>query len=319
MLDKQVLSCWAQTSERSEIQEVISGTVNSTYRIRSDETYYLRRFKHTNNHRIKDELRLLAELSSSLHFIVEPCLNVENLPITLWKGECFALYPEATGRQVYSDEFDCTYAFNAGYALANLHLAMETTTQRSFPTIELSWSQQNWLERLERIIRAINSIKEPEEVDLWALERAQTQIAYLASSRSQHEFQPNTKRILVHGDYHHYNLFFDKNKQVSGIIDWDLLQYMPPAYEIARACQYMFQLDVNKSKAFIEGYLSKKNLSLEEIRDGAFAWGIYADHHIWALEEVYFKHNLSAKKFIPFKQFEPFLSLWCPIEDAIFQ
>ncbi|MCW1890043.1 aminoglycoside phosphotransferase family protein [Vibrio chagasii] len=44
-----------------------------------------------------------------------------------------------------------------------------------------------------------------------------------------------TDRVLIHGDFHHYNLFFDNHSKVSGIIDWDLVHHMPPAYEISFA------------------------------------------------------------------------------------
>lgn len=153
--------------------------------------------------------------------------------------------------------------------------------------------------------------------DAWALRRAIRQKAYLASSRSLHYHTPTSPLKLIHGDYHHYNVFFDGSNQVSGIIDWDLVGRMPLGYEVVRACMYMFQMDVERSLAFIRSYLTVMPLSFAELSDGAKSWGIYADHHVWALEEVYLKGNLSAKKFIPHHDFEAFQERWKPIGDQL--
>ena len=47
-------------------------------------------------------------------------------------------------------------------------------------------------------------------------------------------YQP-LPRLFVHGDYRFCNVVFTENK-VSGIFDWDLLQYAPRVFEVVDAC-----------------------------------------------------------------------------------
>ncbi|MGR2831975.1 homoserine kinase, partial [Vibrio vulnificus] len=64
--------------------------------------------------------------------------------------------------------------------------------------------------------------------------------------------------------------------------------------------------------------LSIKPITRLELNDGAKAWAVYADHHVWALEEVFLKNNVAAQKFIPQSDFIPFMEQWSKIESALF-
>ena len=120
-----------------------------------------------------------------------------------------------------------THAFEAGATLAKLHRQLSLYPRNGlpnemFPVIQLSWNRELWLQRLDKIIAAIESKGEQNVEDEWALQRSIQQRSFLASSQSVHSYETKTERILIHGDFHHYNLFFDKRSKVSGIIDWGL-------------------------------------------------------------------------------------------------
>jgi len=72
----------------------------------------------------------------------------------------------------------------------------------------------------------------------------------------------------------------------------------------------MFQLDRERTEAFLGGYRSISSLSPDELFDGARAWGCFADHHVWATEERYLHGNRSAERFIPQQPFRPFARAW---------
>ena len=105
--------------------------------------------------------------------------------------------------------------------------------------------------------------------------------------------------------------------QVSGIIDWDQIAYMPRVYELVRACSFMFQMQVDLSQTFISAYRESNPIALDELNDGAKAWGCFSDHHVWPLEEVYLNNNPTAKKFTPLKPFKPFLLQWQSVIEGL--
>ncbi|EHR5466319.1 phosphotransferase [Vibrio parahaemolyticus] len=308
---------WSQIGVDASIKRQSAGATNHVFRIQSSETYYLRKYSVRNVAQIKLEHELLRKLSQNLNTIIAPVLTRDHHSFCKIGDEFYALFPEAKGTLIEKSALSEFHAFQLGKALADLHVQLASVVGNDFPTIELSWDKSTWVDRLQKIVAAIETNSEF-DMNNSVLRRVKQQRDYLASSEATHSYTPLTSRQLIHGDFHHFNVFFDSNCTVSNVIDWDLVQNMPPGYELARACMYMFDLELHRSLALLKGYLSVKPLSRLEFNDGAKAWAVYADHHVWALEEVFLKNNTAAQKFIPQRDFIPFMEQWFQIESALF-
>ncbi|EJG1583183.1 phosphotransferase [Vibrio parahaemolyticus] len=314
---REVSENWNQIDADASLNRQSAGATNHVFRIQSSETFYLRKYRVRNVAQIKLEHELLQKLSQNLNTIIAPVLTHDGCSFGKIGEGFYALFPEAKGKLIEKSELSALHAFQLGKALAELHVQLASMAGNSFPTIELSWDKIAWVDRLQKIVACIefNSALDAKGS---VLRRVKQQRDYLASSQAVHSYTPLTSRQLIHGDFHHFNVFFDLNGAVSDVIDWDLVQNMPPGYEVARACMYMFDMDVNKSLALLKGYLSIKPMTQPELNDGAKAWAVYADHHVWALEEVFLKNNTAAQKFIPKSDFIPFMVQWSKIESALF-
>ncbi|MDP2575991.1 phosphotransferase [Vibrio penaeicida] len=308
---------WSQIGVDASIKQQSAGATNHVFRIQSSETFYLKKYNVRNVAKIKLEHELLRKLSQNLNTIIAPVLTHDHHSFCKIGDEFYALFPEAKGALIEKSELSESHAFQLGKALANLHVQLASVIGNDFPTIELSWDKSVWVDRLQKIVATIEANGEF-DTNGSVLRRVKQQRGYLASSQATHSYQPLTSRQLIHGDFHHFNVFFAPNCAVSDVIDWDLVQNMPPGYELARSCMYMFDLELNRSLALLKGYLSVKPLSRLELNDGANAWAVYADHHVWALEEVFLKNNTAAQKFIPQRDFIPFMEQWFHIESALF-
>lgn len=117
---------------------------------------------------------------------------------------------------------------------------------------------------------------------------------------------------MTHGDYHDANLFFGA-RGVSGIIDWEQAAWMLCAFEVVRAAAYMFDLRPELTRAFLQAYCAHSDMGLEELEEGARAWGAMSDHYVWAPEEVYLNGNGRARRFLPHRPFRPFLQAWAEV------
>ncbi|QIR06091.1 phosphotransferase [Salinivibrio costicola] len=299
---------WPYIGQCSSIEKIECGAVNVTYKIHARYTYFLRCYQTLTDEQILQSHQIQRSLAVQLPFVIAPCFTDKALTLIKFNGASYALYPAAHGNSM--SKLSSVQAKSAGFALALVHSALVQHDGSAFPSITLSWEKEACLLKLETIIKRIRQA--PTSVDnYWAMRRAEKQQEYLANKNSVHQYKIATQRQLIHGDYHQANLFFDRYSAVSGLIDWDLLQNMPRAYDVIRACTYMFQMDPLLSSAFIGGYMSQLPLTGEELIDGARAWGIYADHHIWPLEQVYLHNNVAAKRFIPHQDFLPFSQQWC--------
>ncbi|MFH4671293.1 phosphotransferase [Vibrio alginolyticus] len=314
---REVSENWNQIDADASLNRQSAGATNHVFRIQSSETFYLRKYRVRNVAQIKLEHELLQKLSQNLNTIIAPVLTRDGCSFGKIGDGFYALFPEAKGGLIGKSELSELHAFQLGKALAELHVQLASMAGNSFPTTELSWDKSTWVDRLQKIVACIE-INSALDAKGSVLRRVKQQRDYLASSQAVHSYTPLTSRQLIHGDFHHFNVFFDLNGAVSDVIDWDLVQNMPPGYEVARACMYMFDMDVNKSLALLKGYLSIKPMTQPELNDGAKAWAVYADHHVWALEEVFLKNNTAAQKFIPKSDFIPFMVQWSKIESALF-
>ncbi|ENP8308609.1 phosphotransferase [Vibrio alginolyticus] len=314
---REVSENWSQIDADASLNRQSGGSTNHVFRIQSTENFYLRKYRVRNVAQIKLEHELLQKLSQNLNTIIAPVLTRDGCSFGKIGEGFYALFPEAKGKLIEKSELSALHAFQLGKALAELHVQLASMAGNGFPTIELSWDKSAWVDRLQKIVACIEA-NSALDAKGSVLRRVKQQRDYLASSQAVHSHTPLTSRQLIHGDFHHFNVFFDLNGAVSDVIDWDLVQNMPPGYEVARACMYMFDMDVNRSLALLKGYLSIKPITRLELNDGAKAWAVYADHHVWALEEVFLKNNTAAQKFIPQSDFIPFMEQWSKIESTLF-
>jgi homoserine kinase type II len=109
------------------------------------------------------------------------------------------------------------------------------------------------------------------------------------------------------------NLFFCEGR-VSAVIDWEQAAFMPRGFEVARACSFLFRLEPERTREFLRAYHAANPLDDAELVDGARAWGCFADHHIWPIEEAYLHGNDAARHFIPHAPFRPSREAWGELE-----
>ncbi|MDO6705506.1 phosphotransferase enzyme family protein [Photobacterium sp. 1_MG-2023] len=314
-----ILRFWPKISGVQSVHPVTLGATNRIYHVAGTENYFLKQYQTQDVAKVQREHQLISHLSQILPEVIAP------MPTQIGAGEGFvqvqgdlyALFPQATGQLIPTSQLTCRHASAAGKMLGRLHHCLRDYPAEGFPTIPLEWDNQQWCQRLERVIALIQAQPVLQQVDHWALRRATQQKQFLQCTGPVSTYQPHSRFQLIHGDYHQYNVFFGSDSQVTGVIDWDLLMQMPPGYEVARACTYLFQMRVKESLCLIQAYLKENPLTDDELLDGANCWGIFADHHLWPLEAVYLHQNPAAAKFIPLQDFEPWEARWRPVETIL--
>lgn len=305
-----------------EVSPVPGGATNTVFRVdASHGTYYLRRYRRLTPDGVRREHRLIGHARQ--RGVATP------LPLALGEkpaharaigwcegstvlevdGVAYAVFEAAQGCQLEPCDINDGHAHFSGKALAFLHEATASHDGEGLGSWRLSWGKYEWLARLERIEQAIASRPVLSEADQWALDRVRQQEEWIADPDCPHACRPTSRSQVIHGDYQHANLFFD-GESVSSVIDWDTATVMPRAYEVVRACAFMFQLEPSLTLAFLQGYRSACELTSEDLADGARAWGCFSDHHVWPLEEAYLHGNLAAARFIPHRPFVPFAQAW---------
>jgi homoserine kinase type II len=304
-----------------ELQRVTGGATHRVYRVASGQGLaFLRVYRRADPALAAREHALIAHVRALGVPAVALIPARNGATVVEQQGAVCALYEPASGLQLTGAQLRAEHASGAGACLARVHRALLPLQDVGYLRWTLSWDQSAWVERLNVAERALLARGVRDETDGWALERLRGQRSWLAGAECVHSYQPRCPGQVVHGDYQDANLFF-QGEAVSAVIDWEQAAFMPRGYEIARACWFMFRLEPERTGHFLAGYRAHEvpgaELGLAELEDGACAWGCFADHHVWPLEEVYLNGNDAARRYIPHVPFRPFRDAWAQLKSAL--
>lgn len=292
------------------VTEVPEGATNRVYRVAcADRVVYLRVYKRFDRAMALREHALIRHVRGRGLPAPLPIVACGGESVVERDGQLAALYEAAPGAQIEPGSARLEHARAAGEALAQLHRATVGLPDAGYTPRTFGWDGAAWVERLNVVESAIRARGQGGPGDAWALRRIAAQREWLRDVACAHSAVPRFPPQVVHGDYHDANLFFEGDR-VSCIIDWEQAAFLPRAYEVVRACSFMFRLAPLLSQAFLLAYRSVFELSDAELADGAAIWGCNADHHVWPLEEVFLHGNERARRFIPHAPFVPFAQAW---------
>ncbi len=298
------------------MSEVAGGATNRVYKVEGAHgVAFLRRYKRPDADMVVREHGVIRRARAAGVPAAQPIAARDGRTVVERGGAVYALYEAAAGVQLASGSLTLEQARASGAMLARLHDALGSMLDLGYTRWRLEWDGAAWCERLNVVERAILARARLDETDRWALERVRAQRAWLADGACRHRYQPSAPAQLTHGDYQDANLFFDGD-DVSGVIDWEQAAFMPRGFELARAAGFMFRLEPERTHAFVAGYRSQRPLGGDELEDGARAWGTFADHHVWPIEEVYLNGNDAARRYIPHAPFTPFARAWAALFPA---
>ena len=305
----EILSAW-HLQDIIAVTEVTEGATNQVYCVEClDRIVFLRIYKRHDRDMAAREHALIRQVNGRGLPAPLPIVALSGETLVEHAGKLAALYEAAQGAQIAPGTITLEQARSAGDMLAQLHAAMAALPDAGYTPRTFAWDGPEWVERLNTIERAIRARGDANPADVWALRRLDVQRAWLRQPQCPHGAVPRFPPQVVHGDYHDANLFFDAER-VSAIIDWEQAAFLPRAYEVVRACFFMFRFRASLTQAFLAAYRAASGLSEAELADGAASWGCYADHHVWPLEEVYLHGNDRARRFIPHAPFRPFAEAW---------
>jgi homoserine kinase type II len=306
------LSAWA-LEEPLELSEAEGGATHRVYRVAGPGgDRFLRVYRRPDPALAAREHALIRHVRRSGLPATLPVAARGGDTVVVHDGVVYALYEAARGVQVPRASLTPSRARGAGEFLARLHAVLRELPDEGYLRWQLSWDGPAWVERLNVVERALLERGARDDTDVWALRRLRAQRLWLADVACVQSYEPCCPAQVIHGDYQNANLFFEGDA-ISAVIDWEQAAIMPRAYEVARACGFMFQLEPGLSRVFIDAYAAVSGLTQAELADGARAWGCFADHHVWPIEEVYLHGNERARHYIPHVPFQPFLNAWSEI------
>lgn len=269
---------------------------NNFWIVTSDAKYFLREYRPYSEDRIKE----IHTAKNYFHTKGIPAV----LPLQTIKGQntyfrfeddTYALFPFVNGVQVPATRLDLKHYANLGTFLAQMHSA---GTQEQVGDVvqekERAWDTAAFLKKASKLLQLIESRVEKDRFDVDAIEQLRYKMAMVKEDNVA--YRTKYALHLTHNDYHEDNLFFDEEKRVKHIFDWEKVQSGTRAKEVTRALELMAFRDgytdeaFLKARTFLDWYRQSYPMDADEFYDGVEKRFMNLAHSTW-IEEEHYKGN----------------------------
>lgn len=237
-----------------ELVPIESGVENTNYKLITNQASYILTLfeKRTPEEALPFVFRALGHLAGKKLPVAQPLASNNGELLSKLNGRPAAIVNFLNGRSVEQpNESQCKAV---GVFLADLHLASnDFSAQRQNPF---------GLDSFEQFFNNISENLDEIEIDLGSF--ISEEITYLNTHKPS-----NIPTGLIHADLFPDNVLFNDHSQISGVIDFYYAAIDSFAYDLAITINCWAgmsngELDMDKSKALLAGYQSKRKLLKDE-------------------------------------------------------
>lgn len=215
----------------------------------------------------------------------------------------YALFPFVEGihhnRQHISDEV----AIEIAKLLAKMHkIAMDFPM--TVPAVIKFWNDVDAFLKIDTIIDLLSKISKKSTFDVFVEETLKLKkklITRDSAPVSKYDIEPH---ILIHGDFHEQNLFFDNQGKIKYVFDFGEVKMGPRAQELWRSAEFMFIngkfTDENIAKVilYFRTYNSCNSITREVLEAGFNIHYQMLIHSTWVETEHYVLGNYKVDHFL---------------------
>lgn len=213
--------------EVEEINRINEGVINDNFIVKTNKGKFF--IKKYSNNLADSKIEYIKEIENFMSDNDIPAIK----SVINDKEHKISIYPFIESNR--SHDYNEKDYFLIGQMLAKIHKASfnidlpKELKQFGFE----NKSTENNSSKTTKYIEDINSKHSPSEIDLIYKEYLEKKLKYSKIFEYEQELQND---VIIHGDYHPANLFFNKDKtEIIGICDWEKAGYAPRTYDFAKS------------------------------------------------------------------------------------
>ena len=259
--------------------------------------YFLKGYRYVDPEPVRREHDLIRAVIAAGVPALPPLPDPSGQTFLRVGGRWWAAFPRLTAAQPEPDQLTEVHAFQMGRTLGATHAALAALPSlevNRFPRKPQWQSAAVYVEMAEyEALIARKPVLDP--FDQHTLATFGYRRSLLAGGVPPADSFAALPQQLLHGDYHHRNLFFDPAGAVERVIDWELASLGPRAWELIRALDLSLRLadDVEAGgpllTSLIRGYAAVAPLTAQECEAMPDLYWSARVHSLWVYEEHYRK------------------------------
>lgn len=307
-MDNTLLQKISQLYRISTIQKyelVEKGYLSQNHVLKTaDGKFFLKRynFKHSNDVALVHKAKFF--FSSQNVPVILPFETVESHTFFGYQNIFYALFPFIDGINLHRDELNNHAIASMGSMLAKMHLISKNQTPVGFKVRDNGWNPQasfhdsnQLLKQINKILGIITTKNKKDGFDIMAEESLRTKISIITKYQNNPITWSLKSDHLVQGDYHHKNLFFDPQYNVSHIYDFEKSELRSRDLDIIRSMLitcFGGKYDTrafSMAETYIKAYNDMYPINAENFDEALLFNMLKRGFSLWIENEHYIKYN----------------------------
>jgi Ser/Thr protein kinase RdoA (MazF antagonist) len=273
------------------VEKVAQGYLSENHVLTNgDSKYFLKKYRFANSERIAEIHCAKKYFSDGGIPVILPIVNEDSETFFEHEKGFYALFPFVYDQQIAWDKLDKKAITSYAEMLARIHLIGSKSTI-SVSESNTPWDSKATLQKIEQILKIISGIEHKTEFDIRTEKNLLLKKTLIKSNQKTYDQFNFHNDHLIHGDYIVPNVFFDDNKNVSYVFDWEKTKYSSRFLELFSSLIQCTLFETVRSKWYLDAYLTLYPASKEDLENGLDAYCLEHTHSLWIEEEHYLKGN----------------------------
>jgi Ser/Thr protein kinase RdoA (MazF antagonist) len=273
------------------VEKVAQGFLSENYILADGvDKYFLKKYRFTRSDRIAEVHRAKKYFSEGGIPVISPFVSKGSETFFEHRKAFYALFPFVRDQQIAWDKLDEKAITSYAEMLARIHLRGSKSTV-AVSELNKPWDSRATLQQIEQILNIISDIEHKTEFDVLAEKNLLLKKKLITSNQRTYDQFNLHNDHLIHGDYIVPNVFFDEDKNVSFVFDWEKTEYAPRFLELFSSLIQCTLFEPVRSKWYLDAYLKLYPASKESLENGLDAYCLKQTHSLWIEEEHYLKGN----------------------------
>ncbi len=232
--------------------------------------------------------------------IINPLPTRNEQTVFEYDNGLYSLFPYVKGKSVQRDELETGHIAALGTMLAQIHDKGGLLPNPRDLAIFNGWDRTLFLEQVNDIKKIQSAKPHLDEFDRAVHEAIEYKLSHIFGDLRVPEDFFFSEYVVMHGDFHEQNVFFDDHTAITHVFDWEKTAYGPRAFELVRSL-YLVCIaadDINveqafaRAKIFFDAYQKVLPLTEEEFRTAVEFYYVDQFYSIW-IEHLHYHEKIS--------------------------
>lgn len=293
----------ARSADRVSIKPIDAGFLSTNYKVTvGSSTYFLKGYVKGTD-RVRTIHMVKQHFASHGIPVILPLLTDAGDTMFTVGEKVYALFPFVDGIHHNRQHIPEHVAVEIARVVASMHrIAAEHPLE--IPARLKLWNDADALAKIDELLQIVRKVSAPTDFDRLALMNLELKRRLVSNASVPPESCITEPWILIHGDFHEQNLFFDESGNIKYVFDFGEVKMGPRAHELWRSSDYMFingiysEENVAKAILYLKTYNALNPIKREDLVSGFEIYFQMQIHSVWVESEHYLKGNTRVDRFL---------------------